>query len=157
LNIFILDNDPELAARYHTDKHVIKMILESAQMLSTTVRLSGIDIGYKITHVNHPCTIWARTSLTNWRWLGSLSYYLNEEYKFRFDKTANHKSYDVITSLPWPNIPDIGLTPFAQALPSIYKNQNPVIAYRQYYLKEKSHLFKWTKRNNILSELIHEL
>lgn len=147
MNIFVLDENPELAAKYHTDKHVIKMILESAQMMSTAVRWSGIDAGYKVAHLNHPCTIWVRKSLTNWRWLGSLAYYLNQEFIFRFDKTANHKSYDMITSLPWPNIPEIGLTPFAQAMPDIYRNDNAVTAYRNYYLGEKEYLFQWTKRN----------
>lgn len=68
MNIFVLDSDPEIAAKYHTDKHVIKMILESAQMMSTVVRYVGLDAGYKSTHLNHPCTIWARTSLSNWLW-----------------------------------------------------------------------------------------
>lgn len=146
MNIFVLDKDPELAAKYHTDKHVIKMILESAQMMSTAIRTTGVDVGYKMTHLNHPCTIWVRTGLANWKWLGSLAYYLNQEFIFRFNKTANHKSYDVIASLPWPNIPDIGLTPFAQAMPEIYRNDDAVIAYRTYYLKEKAHLFQWTNR-----------
>ena len=145
MNIFVLDLNPKLAAQYHVDKHVIKMILESAQMLSTAVRLSGIDFGYKITHKNHPCSIWTRTSLSNWLWLGSLSYYLNEEYKFRFDHNYNHRSFDLILQLPIPNIPDIGLTDFAQAMPDKYKNQNIVDAYRNYYI-EKQHIFQWTKR-----------
>jgi hypothetical protein len=72
MNIFILDEIPEKCARYHCDAHVIKMILESAQMLSTTVRLSGIDRGYKITHQNHPCTLWTGESLSNWQWLREL-------------------------------------------------------------------------------------
>lgn len=146
MNIFVLDKTPKLAAIYHTDKHVIKMILESAQMMSTAVRKSGIDKGYKIAYENHPCTIWVRESLDNWMWLGSLSYYLNIEYKFRFNKIINHKSYDVIESLPHPNIKSIGLTPFAQAMPDIYKNKDSVEAYRKYYIKEKSHLFVWTNR-----------
>lgn len=144
MNIFVLDNDPEIAAKYHTDKHVVKMILESAQMMSTVVRYSGIDFGYKSTHLNHPCTIWARASLSNWLWLGSLAYYLNLEFINRFGKTANHKSYDLIASLPWPLIQDIGLTSFAQAMPDQYKNTDPVVAYRQYYINEKRHLFQWT-------------
>ncbi len=150
MNIFVLDKDPATAAQYHTDSHVVKMILESAQMMSTTVRLSGVetDIAYKIAHKNHPCTIWTRQSLTNWRWLGSLAHYLNEEYKYRFGHIKNHKSYDVISKLPWPDIPDIGLTYFAQAMPDIYRiEKDSVQSYRNYYLNEKKHLFKWTKRS----------
>lgn len=86
MNIFILDNDVSKCAMYHCDKHVVKMILESAQMLSTVIRESGIDCGYKITHLNHPCTIWTRESLSNWKWLRNLVEALNQEYKFRFEK-----------------------------------------------------------------------
>ena len=59
MNIFVLDQNIEKCAKYHCDKHVIKMILESAQMLSSVVRIQGFDIGYKLTHKNHPCSIWA--------------------------------------------------------------------------------------------------
>lgn len=148
MNIFVLDNDPQTAAIYHTDKHVVKMILESAQIMSTNLRLFDINIGYKITHINHPCTVWARQSLSNWLWLGSLAYYLNEEYKYRFNHTENHKSFDIILTLPWPIcIPNIGLTPFAQAMPEEYRDEyNAVKAYRNYYINEKNNLFKWSKR-----------
>lgn len=148
MNIFVLDLNPKVAAIQHVDKHVVKMILEYAQMMSTAVRMSGLDSGYKIAYKNHPCTIWVRQSLSNWIWLGNLSYYLNEEYKFRFGHRhqIDHKSYSVIKSLPFPNIPDYGYTPFAQAMPNQYKHSDPVIAYRSYYIGEKSHIFKWTKR-----------
>lgn len=143
MNIFVLDYDIQKCAEYHNDRHVIKMILESAQMLSTTVRLSGIDIGYKSTHVNHPCSKWCRESLSNWRWLKSLSKCLNGQYKIRFDHKINHKSYDVILSLPEPNIKDIGLTKFALAMPEEYKNDDTVISYRQYYICDKQHIATW--------------
>jgi len=146
MNIFVLDKNPETCARYHCDKHVVKMILESAQMLSAVVRLSGIDQGYKITHQNHPCTLWTGKSLSNWKWLRELAGALNREYKFRYNKKSNHKSYDLIKSLPIPKITDQGLTRFPQAIPESYKHENPVIAYRKYYLEEKSNLFYWTRR-----------
>ena len=146
MNIFILDTDIKKCAESHCDKHVIKMILESVQMLSTVCRQSGLDIGYKPTHPHHPCTIWVSKSLSNWVWLRHLTSYLNEEYRYRYNKKQNHKSYDLANILPLPNIPDIGLTPFAQAMPEQYKNKNAVIAYRKYYLNEKTNLLKWTKR-----------
>ncbi len=62
MNIFLLDIDWQINATYHVDKHVVKMILESAQLLSTAVRLSGIDAGYKAAYKNHPCAIWTRQS-----------------------------------------------------------------------------------------------
>ena len=146
MNIFVLDNNVEKCAEYHCDKHVIKMILESAQMMSAVVRLNGHDTGYKLTHKNHPCTIWARKSLSNYKWLFKLAVGLNAEYRYRYNKEVNHKSYDMIKTLPIPEIPDIGLTPFAQAMPEQYRNKNAVKAYRDYYNNEKSSFLTWTKR-----------
>ena len=80
MNIFVLDEDVEKCAEYHCDKHVIKMILESAQMMSAVVRLNGHDTGYKLTHKNHPCTIWARKSLSNYIWLKSLISLLHQVF-----------------------------------------------------------------------------
>lgn len=147
MNIFILDLDPKICAEYHADKHAVKMILEHAQMMSTAVRMSGIDEGYKIAYQNHPCTKWVRESLSNYRWLYDLTFYLNLQYRLRFNHNYNHKSFDVIDSISEPNIPDLGLTTFAQAMPDQYKNENAVIAYRDYYVGEKTHLFQWTKVN----------
>jgi hypothetical protein len=146
MNIFVLDNDIEKCAQYYCDKHVIKMILESAQMLSATLRLNGIDKGYQVTHKNHPCTKWTRESLSNWKWLKKLATSLNKEYKFRFSHQINHKSYDLIKILPIPKIKDYGLTPFAQAMPNEFKNKNPIKAYRDFYCSEKKNILFWTKR-----------
>ncbi len=136
----------EKCAQYHCDRHVVKMILESAQMLSTALRIYGIDKGYKPTHVNHPCTVWARESLSNWKWLRDLATCLNLEYRYRFKKGANHASWDLINSLPYPSIEDIGLTSFAQAMPEKYKKKDTVTAYRKFYMAEKRTLFSWTGR-----------
>lgn len=144
MNIFVLDRDQKKCARYHADKHVVKMILESAQLLSTAVRLSGLDAGYKATHKNHPCALWTRASRANWLWLKDLARELNAEYRFRFRREQNHKSWDVIATLPEPPLPDVGLTPFAQAMPESYRHNNPVTAYRRYYLNEKKHLLNWS-------------
>ena len=148
MNIFVLDSNIKSAAEYHADKHVVKMILETAQIMSVAVRDSGIDAGYKVTHYNHPCTKWARASLSNFRWLYDLAFWLNIEYRYRFNHRVNHKSFDVIDNLPEPNIEDIGLTPFALAMPDDYKVEgDPVQSYRNYYLATKQHLFKWSKRD----------
>jgi hypothetical protein len=147
MNIFVLSKDLKACAKAHFDKHVVKMILESAQLLSSAVRLSGIDAGYKLTHKNHPCSLWVRESLSNWRWLKSLAHELNEEFKYRFNHINNHKSYDVISSLPEPVIEDKGLTPFVQCLPDTYKSEDTVEAYRSYYIFEKYELAKWTGRS----------
>jgi hypothetical protein len=147
MNIFVLDYDIMKCAAYHNDRHCVKMILESAQMLSTACRLSGLDVGYKATHINHPANKWTRNSLYNWLWLRELVINLNSEWKRRFNHHENHKSYEVVMSLPYPKINDIGLTDFAQAMPDQYRNKDTVDAYRNYYIGEKRDIANW--KNNI--------
>jgi len=155
MNIFALDKSPKISAQYHCDKHVVKMILESAQMLSTTVHLNfdeqkypDFDLNsiYKPAFVNHPCRLWSEKSLDNWLWLKDLAFYLNEEYRFRYEKNINHKSFDAIQKLPIPKLPKVGLTPFAQAMPDQYKDPDSVQAYKNYYIGEKKKFCKYTKR-----------
>lgn len=146
MNIFILDRDHKKCAIYHYDKHVVKMILESAQILCTVLWQSGLSAPYRPTHLRHPCVLWAGESLDNWRWLRKLLFELNKEYRYRFDRTVNHRSYEVIKTLLEPRIKNKGLTPHAQVLPQKYFQKNEVEAYREYYRVEKFHLAKWTKR-----------
>lgn len=148
MNIFLLDSDIEKCTEYMVNSHIVKMITEHAQMLSTTVRLNGFDVGYKITHENHPCTKWVRTSLSNWLFLRELTECMHHEWQYRYDhpSTHIHKAFEIIKTLPLPNIPDIGLTPFAQAMPEKYQHKDTVVAYRNFYNGDKRHLFKWKKR-----------
>jgi len=149
MNIFVLDTDQEKAAHYHVDKHVVKMPLETAQLLCTVHHLSGTKsdmIPYRATHKNHPSTKWAAESLSNYKWLVELGIRICEEYTYRYEKV--HKCEEVVR---WcekniPDIPDSGLTSFAQAMPDECKRADAVEAYREYYKKSKSHLFSWRKR-----------
>lgn len=146
MNIFILDNDPARCAQMHADKHVVKMITESAQMLCTVLVLSGLEAPYRKTHANHPCTKWANSSLSNWIWLKTFTECLHEEYRHRYGIHKQHKAAMIARELANPNIVDIGLTPFAQAMPDQYKSTDPVQAYRNYYNGEKQHLFSFSNR-----------
>jgi len=147
MNIFILDRDIRTCARYHADQHVIKMILESAQMLCTIVNRSGGSAPYKSTHLNHPCTLWAGRSLSNWLWLQRLALALNDEYRYRYRKSVDHKSAVIVRELPPPAIEDLGLTEFAQVMPEQYRVPGDgVLAYRKFYLKEKVRFAAWTRR-----------
>ena len=147
MNIFILDTDIEKCAQAHVDKHVVKMILESAQMLCAAKLLSNEDAPYKLTHKNHPCTLWVRESQSNWIWLKNLARALNEEFKYRFGHKEDHLSWQKIKDLGPPDIVDKGLTPFAQAMPEDCKQQDAVEAYRDYYRNYKEELFSWKKRS----------
>ena len=147
MNIFVLDKDIQTCSKYHADQHVIKMILESAQMLCTVNHQFGLQAPYKSTHAKHPCTLWAADSLENWIWLRSLALHLNEEFRYRFDRQVDHKSAIVARELPVPPIESKGLTEFAQAMPEEYRSPgNAVKAYRQFYIAEKSKFATWTKR-----------
>jgi hypothetical protein len=143
MNIFILDTDPTLAAQYACDKHVVKMVLETAQLLSTVAHVNGIEAQYKPTHKNHPCTLWAGKSKSNAEWLIAHGVALGKEYTRRYGKV--HKSSLVIADLAaLPSaLPDLGLTPFAQAMPDIYRNADPVVAYRKYYKTAKADIATW--------------
>jgi len=147
VNIFILDANMQKNAEYHVDSHIVKMITEQNQLLcSAYYYTDNIPSNiYKLTHYNHPCAVWTRSSLSNWLWLKDMTLALCAEYTYRYGKT--HKGEGVCLSLPAPDLKDKGLTPFAQALPEKYRCEDAVAAYRKYYLAEKSHLFKWKNRS----------
>jgi len=104
MNIFFLDSDPQIAATYMCDKHVIKMILESAQLLCTCHHITGSlmenknlypDIPskfYKLTHKNHPCSKWLREHKRNYEWLATHAHYLCNEYSSRYNNKTHASS-----------------------------------------------------------------
>ena len=148
MNIFVLDRVPRQAARYACNKHVVKMILETAQLLCTAYPEgyscdSCGEVPYKRTHYNHPCGKWARESLSNFDWLVEHGLELCRDYTIRYGR--HHKSGAVIEYCGYhmPEIPDLGLTSFAQAMPDEYKSVDAVAAYRAYYRNEKSGFATW--------------
>jgi hypothetical protein len=160
MNIFFLDWDTKKCAEYHCDKHVVKMILETAQLLCTVHHVSDtqIEIPYRIVHKNHPCSIWSRTSLSNYLYLSELGLELGNEYTFRYGK--KHKSSEIIewSILNKPNIPDIGFTSPPLAMPEQYKETDPIQSYRNYYMGEKLKFANWKNRDipHWLSKKYHE-
>ena len=157
LNIFYLDRDPEIAAQMMCDKHVVKMILESAQMLSTAHRVLDGDgyankFGlYKATHKNHPSAIWARSNGENYVWLWNHFDALMSEYTHRYGK--HHKT----ERLRWPlyKCPnyiehDSDFTDPPQCMPEICKAGDTVSAYQTYYILEKSGFATWKRRREPL-------
>jgi hypothetical protein len=143
VNIFVLSLDPKEAAQAQVDKHVVKMPLETAQLLCSPFEQG--DAPYRRTHYNHPSAVWARQSPENYQWLVTHGVALCDEYALRYGK--QHKSRAVIdwagqnvTRLAFQTT---GLTPFAQAMPDEYKNPDPVLAYRAYYLGAKARIATW--------------
>lgn len=171
MNIFYLDRNPKLAAEYHCDVHVVKMILESAQLLSTAHRvLDGIEgiklssngrkikewvledwreeLLYKATHYNHPCAIWVRKSKQHYLWLEDLFVELCKQYTIRYGKVhlCEVKLTDCLSYLP-DNLMDLGFTDPPQAMdlyPQCKVVGDTVQAYRNYYKEIKSDLATWS-------------
>jgi hypothetical protein len=179
MNIFVVDHDPVVAAQSLCDKHVVKMIVETAQMASTVHRVMDGNQYIEVTAnnrkvkrwqhpnsqwdlllckavmVNHPCTKWAFESLHNYNWLVHHGYALCKEYTHRYNK--EHKMQKLYENILY-EIPhafftnDIDhRTEYAQAMPDKYKvTADAVAAYRQYYIHEKSRIAKWTHRETPL-------
>ena len=168
MNIFYLHTDTEIAAAYHCDKHVVKMIVEYAQILSTAHRvldgqmtqvilpsgrkskryiLDDVELNdnlYLATHINHPSVIWARSSLSNYRWLLSLLEKCLKQYFIRYGKI--HKTQSILHLLQkFPNHIKVtmGMTAPPLCMPDKYKMENPVASYRLFYIQEKRHFAKW--------------
>lgn len=145
MNIFILSSDPVLAAQYQCDKHVPKMVLESAQMLCLALPKNLSP--YKQAYQHHPCSVWALSSKYNYLWLLNHAKALSDEYTFRFEKT--HACRKVIglceDYFPQMNFSQDYMTPFAQAMPEQYKSYDAVMSYRSYYKGDKIRFAKWIK------------
>ena len=141
MNIFYLDKDPVKAAKMQYNKHVVKMILESAQMLCTAhhcIMGSDADVPYKSAHKNHPSTIWARQSAQNYAWLYHHMMALGAEYTKRYGKKhlSITKCEDKLAILPG-GILETGFEQPPQCMPDEYKDKCSVKAYWNYYIAEK--------------------
>ena len=156
MNIFVLSFNAKQAAEYHCDKHVVKMILETAQLLYSAhwieERMILPQNAYKLAHRNHPCSIWVRESLSNYMWLAELGYWLCQEYRFRYEnKTHSTEAHLIwLRANPPPGLKDVGVTEIRLAMPDEYKLPNPVESYRMYYRENKLKIrgiVKYTKRS----------
>lgn len=147
MNIFVLDKNPTIAAMEHCDKHVVKMIVETAQLLCGVHWVIGSKAHYRLTHKNHPCSIWVRECIENYDWLCLLGVNLCYEYTYRYGKV--HKTKEIIDwcMINRPNLPSLGsTTEFKLCMPDNYKSECVVSSYRAYYIGEKSKFAVWSKR-----------
>ncbi len=169
MNIFYLDSDVKTCATYHNDKHVVKMILEYAQLLSTAHRMldgkeyidassgrrikrwrleneSMENILYKASHINHPSAIWVRQSNNNYNWLMCLLQDLLQEYTFRYGKIHATDRLVYWLRKPPANIPVGYFTQPTPAMPDEYKVPDSIQSYRNYYIGAKKTMAKWKNR-----------
>lgn len=155
MNIFILSENPQRAAQYHCDKHVVKMVLESAQLLCSAHHIAGhvewkdkdphvgpIPI-YHLSHPSHPCTLWAVKSVGNYLWLLELFEELLKEYTKRYKKIHSCSRLLPALRLIPQGLPRIPRTEFVTVMPDEYVSQDPVESYRRYYREGKSHLLTY--------------
>lgn len=176
MNIFYLSTSPQECAKFMVDRHVVKMVLESCQLLSTAHRLlDGKEyIGksiktnrnvkrwtledqrdavlYQATHINHPSAVWARTSIENYNWLYEHFFALTNEYTYRYGK--KHKcggDLSFMLSSPPFNLKTYDMTEMPSCMaPEYIVSSDPIENYKNYYRNGKKHLHKWTKRTRPL-------
>jgi len=172
MNIFYVNSDPEVAARSMVDRHVVKMILETAQLLSTAHRvidgeeyvgqtqtgrkakrwrLSGNAdaIMYAATHINHPSAVWVRENSANYNWLYDHLLALGREYTYRYGRT--HLTIDKLKDILKDAPENIEQSNVMTKMPSCMDKQyivslDPIINYRNYYNYGKTDLLRWSNR-----------
>ena len=158
----------------HNDKHVVKMILEYAQLLSTAhrvldgVELSGLsDSGrkkkfwtlgdsrdytlYKATHINHPSAVWVRKSVQNYMWLAEMLEVLCGEYTYRYGKVHKVERDGLMQLLKNEFPKNLPIAPFTEPTPAMPDDVkiigDSIKSYRNYYINNKAHLASWKKRS----------
>lgn len=146
MNFFYLDRDPVKCSMFMVDKHVVKMITEHCQMLSTIQANNGIEPLFKPTHANHPCTVWVGTSLDNYNLLIDYSKEIAKEYTYRYGRIHASESVLYYCDAKKPDLPKIGITEIPLAMPDEYKLSDPVDSYRQFYKGKKRHIAFWKNR-----------
>ena len=178
MNIFYLDKDPIKAAQMYCDKHCVKMIVESAQMLSTAHRMidgkeytdltkSGRRIKrwkhpnanlektlYKACHTGHPSTVWVMKSAYNYHWLYKHMMALNTEFKMRYGHILDHKTVQLLEGALMYPPKNISLNTIATdpppAMPDYCKIPGDSVAsYKKYYIYEKQRFATWKSPSTV--------
>lgn len=156
MNLFILDKMPGIAAQFNNDSHVRKIILESVEMMGYTYDDGDFKpwlwLHKKGRHLNHPMSIWVRSSRANFDWTLQHAYALCDEFAFRFGKS--HKCREhldwIAANLPLDNLQSSMQTDwprcFGQFKEVIEKSEDAIYDYRRYYMIAKRHLATWTRR-----------
>lgn len=160
MNIFFLHWKTRKCARYHCDKHVIKMIVESCQLLYTchwsqkeppALIHTAPNGGYRPTHRKHPCALWVSESLDNYRWLVSLTEELITEFHHRYPDSREHactKHIDWLKTVE-PPLALNGITMPRCAMPLEFQiTDDAMLNYRLYYREGKKHLLKYRNRHS---------
>mgnify|MGYP005992335771 FL=1 len=151
MNIFYLNKFPMRAAQEHCDKHVVKMILEQAQLLSTAHHELGSEMAphvYKSTHKNHPSAVWVRSGYSQYTWGYSLLCELLKEYTHRYHKThATARLLKFLATVPDKIPTGVKWSDPPQCMYDECRTDDTVEAYRNYYKVRRNEIdMRWTNR-----------
>jgi len=155
MNIFYLHKDPYKAAELQYNKHVVKMILESAQMLCTAHHHYSVfaEVPYKKAHYNHPSTIWCRQNKNHYRWLYNHMIAIGQEYTARYGKEHMSITKCRLPLFQYPvGIPEGKFEQPPQCMPDEYKHESAIHAYWNYYIGDKSAICN-TKKEKLYTEI----
>lgn len=147
MNIFTTSACPIQSAKALPDVLVIKMIVESAQLLSTAhFENDGVIVGYKPTHKNHPCAIFTRKTSGNYEWVYNHFVALCDEFTRRKGKV--HKTSELIETLKTAprNIRKCAVDIDFMCMPDDCKKTLDVHKNYQIYLKKKYN--EWLTRTD---------
>lgn len=170
MNIFFLDRSTEICAQQHCDKHVVKMIIEYAQLLCTAHRVIDGEVYTHVTeknhkikrwrlddereqilhlaaHVNHPSNIWTRTSTSHYTWLYDMWRHLLKEYTYRYDKHHSNERLLFALAKPPHGLDYHKWMDPPRAMDDAYKMEDTIESYRNFYINSKSRFARWTRRD----------
>lgn len=157
MNIFAIEHTPQLIAQSHTDRHIVKMPTEMAQMISFTYyhsdhwtgEINPVLMNFNKAHDKHPCSLWIRESSMNFVLACMIGIELVNEYRYRYDSNKHQRALDIFNYalLNMPDFNSAEQTNFALAMPDKFKVDCPIESYRNYYREDKQHLHTWKKRN----------
>ena len=148
MNIFFIDSNPATAAKYQCDRHCVKMILETSQMLSTAMHILNLSgAPYLQTHANHPTSKWSRANKNTYLWTCNHLEALLNEYFERYGKIHKCNQYLQLFYDQAKFLPDGEFSDPPQCMPEQYRGSDTVTAYRKYYIGEKASFAKWRNGN----------
>jgi hypothetical protein len=154
VNFFYLDKDPIQCAKYYCNKHILKIPIEIAQILSKIHHELETGVDYCKIYKNSQVVkntlgpyCWIKQSYDNYIWTSKLGLALINEYKIRYNKDT-HKSEPILKYLANnpPKLPKIGITRFIGTNKYDmfqYISNDPIICGRYNYVEMKCKNDKW--------------
>lgn len=154
MNRFLIDHHPDTIAKALCDQHIVKMPLEEAQMLCTSLWHHAPEYAeerglYKPVHRKHPCTLWAMETKANYSFAFELYTSMLNEYTHRYGKIHGAGKHRDALKEGIQFIPDGSLTTHPQCFSGHddlrTEEKWPIMAYRSFYIVDKMHFARYTK------------